>query len=295
MRLNKHWFSILAILCLSVSLHAQTPAAATRHTLWKVQGKDNSVYLLGSIHVLKNSDYPLAAPIEVAFSNAAVVAFETDVAAVDDPAVALKLITKGQLPAGETLSTQLTPKVHKMWTDHLKESGLPAELFEQFKPAIAALTIAMLEMQKLGLDPEQGVDKHFFALARKAGKEIIPLEPADFQINLLTSFTQEEGELLMKSTLQDMESLKKDLADMLQAWKIGDAVKLEKLLNEATKESPAIYKRLLTDRNRNWLPKIEELARGQKNAIVIVGAGHLVGKEGVVELLKQKGWKVTQE
>jgi hypothetical protein len=295
--MNKHWFPILAVICLSIPLRAQQPAsaAAARHTLWKVQGQHNSVYLLGSVHVLNRSDYPLAAPIEWAFSNAAVVAFETDIAALDDPAIAMKLMSKSQLPEGETLSKQLSPEIYKMWTAHVTESGLPAELFEQFTPARAAITVAMLEMQKLGLDPNQGVDKHFFPLARKASKEIVPLEPVDFQINLLTGFTKQEGELLMKATLKDIDNLKKDLAELLKAWKTGDADKLEKLLNEAMKESPAIYKRMLTDRNRNWIPKIEELARGEKNAVVIVGAAHLVGKEGVVELLRKKGWKVTQE
>jgi uncharacterized protein len=297
MRLNKHWFLVVAVLCLHVPLHAQPVAApaATRHTLWKVEGQRNSVYLLGSVHVLKKSDYPLAAPLESAFSNAAVVAFETDIAAMDDPAVAVKLLSKSQLPEGETLSKQLSPEVYKMWIAHVTESGLPPEMFERFTPAMAAVTVAMLELQKLGLDPSQGVDKHFFPLARQAGKEIIPLETVDFQINLLTGITKEEGELLMKTSLKDMDNLKKDLAELLRAWKTGDADKLEKLLNEASKESPAVYKRMLTDRNRAWIPKIEELARGQKNAIVIVGAGHLVGKDGVVELLRKTGLKVTQE
>ncbi len=294
MRTNKHWLSFLAVICLSLPLGAQPPAV-TRHTLWKVQGKESSVYLLGSVHVLKKSDYPLAAPIEAAFSNASVVAFETDIAALEDPATAMKLMSKSQLPEGETLSKQLSPEVYKMWTRHVEESGLPAEMFDQFTPAMASLTIAMLEMQKLGLDASQGVDKHFFALAHKSGKEIVPLEPVEFQINLLTGFSKEEGELLMKATLKDMENLKKDLAELLNAWKTGDAAQLEKLLNEAMKESPAIYKRMLTDRNQNWVPKIEELARGKKNAVVIVGAAHLVGKEGVVELLRKKGLKVTQE
>jgi uncharacterized protein YbaP (TraB family) len=295
MRMNKHWFSILAVLCLSVPLRAQPVATAARHTLWKVQGEQNSVYLIGSVHVLKKSDYPLAAPIEAAFSNAAVVAFETDIAALDDPAIAMKLLTKSQLPEGQTLSKQLSPEVYKSLAGHLKETGLPPEMFEQFTPGMAAMTIAMLQLQKLGLDPNQGVDKHFFPMARQSGKEIVPLETVDFQIGLLTDFTKVEGELLMKTTLKDMDTLMKDLPKLLTAWKNGDADGLEKMLNEAMKESPAIYKRLLTDRNRNWLPKIEELARGKKNAVVIVGAGHLVGKEGVVELLRKKGWKVTQE
>ena len=294
MRINRHWPSLLAVICLAVPLCAQAQAAA-RHTLWKMQGQQNSVYLLGSVHVLKKSDYPLAAPIEAAFSNASVVAFETDIAALEDPAVAMKLMAKSQLPEGETLSKQVSPDVYKMWVKQVTETGLPPEMFDQFTPGMAAITVSMLEVQKLGLDPNAGVDKHFFALARKAGKEIVPLEPVEFQINLLTGFSKEEGEGLLKATLKDMANLKKDLAKLLQAWKAGDAVELEKLLNEAMKESPAIYKRMLTDRNQNWLPKIEELARGNKNAIVIVGAAHLVGKDGVVELLRKKGAKVTQE
>ena len=117
----------------------------------------------------------------------------------------------------------------------------------------------------------------------------------EFQINLITGFSKEDGEDLLKSTLQDMKTLKSELNELLKAWETGDGAKLEKLLNDSMKDSPPIYKRMVTDRNRNWLPKIESLARGNKNAIVIVGAAHLVGKDGVVEMLKAKGWKVTQE
>jgi len=139
------------------------------------------------------------------------------------------------------------------------------------------------------------LDKHFFDLAKQAGKKIVPLETVDFQINLLTDFTKEEGELLMKSTLKDIDTMEKDLGEMLGAWKNGDATKLEKLLNQAKDDAPAIYKRLVTDRNHTWLPRLEELAKGKENVIVIVGAGHLVGTNGVVELMKGKGFKVTQE
>jgi uncharacterized protein YbaP (TraB family) len=139
------------------------------------------------------------------------------------------------------------------------------------------------------------LDKHFHDKATEESKKIVPLETVDFQISLVTDFTKEEGELLMKSTLKDLATLEKDLGDMFKAWETGDADKLNKFLNEAMQEAPVIFKRLVTDRNRNWLPKIEELAKGKENAIVIVGAGHLVGPEGVVELLKKKGLKVTQE
>src|SRR5262249_18337199 len=124
---------------------------------------------------------------------------------------------------------------------------------------------------------------------------IVALETVDFQIDLLTDFTKEEGELLMKTTLRDMDKLKQEFGDIIKAWQTGNADELEKLLNEATQDAPVIFKRFVADRNRRWLAKIQELARGKENAIVIVGAAHLVGKEGVVELLRQRGLKLTQE
>jgi uncharacterized protein YbaP (TraB family) len=110
----------------------------------------------------------------------------------------------------------------------------------------------------------------------------------------VTEFTKEEGELLVKTGLEEIDTTRESYADMVAAWKTGDVPKLEKLLNEAVQESPAIFKRLVTDRNQRWIPKIEEFLRGNKRALVVVGAGHLVGKDGVVELLKKKGFKVTQ-
>jgi uncharacterized protein len=283
--------------CFAPRLEAQPSALVqkTRHSLWKVQGEHCVVYLLGSIHVLKKQNYPLPAPIESAFANARVAVFETDIEALDDPKVALKIMNKTQLPEGETLRDRLSPEVYARFTNHLRKVQLPAAVFDRMTPVMAATSLAVLQMQRLGLDPEYGVDKHFFALAKSEGKEVVPLETVDFQISLLTDMSKEEGELIMKTTLRDMDKLEKDLGDLLKAWQMGDDRRLDSFLNEATQEAPLIYKRLLSDRNRNWLPKIEGLLRGNKTGIVIVGAGHLVGKEGLVALLKRKGFKVTQE
>jgi len=122
----------------------------------------------------------------------------------------------------------------------------------------------------------------------------VPLETVDFQIGLLTMFTKEESEFLVKSTLQEIETTSKEFKAITAAWKTGDASSLAKLLNEGAEKFPVIFKRLITNRNQDWVPKIQTLLNGGKNAVVIVGAGHLVGTEGVVELLKKKGFKVTQ-
>jgi uncharacterized protein len=287
----------LLLLSCVLRLPASQPIATSQahHSLWKVEGKTNTVFLLGSIHVLKAGDYPLPAVMEEAFTNSAVVAFEADISALENADTQVSLLSKVTLPEGETLSGQLSPGIYTALTNHLQQAGLPEFMFDRFKPAMAAMALEVLEMQQLGLKPEYGVDKHFFRRARKARKQIVALETVEFQLSLVTDFTKEEGELLMKVTLEEIDTTKKELGEMLKAWKTGDGDTLEKLMNEASRQAPSIYKRLLTDRNERWLPKIDEMLSSEKNAVVIVGAGHLVGKDGLVELLRKRGLKVTQE
>lgn len=289
-----------AVLLLALSiwqpLAAQENGGATTnlHSLWKVEGKSNVVYLLGSVHLLKPENFPLPAPLESAFSNAQVAVFEADAEKMSDPEVQAKLMSKIQLPAGETLKQHLSAETYAAFTNQLKESGLPVDGFDSVKPAMAAMALSMVEVAKLGVDPEHGLDKYFIGKAHKESKEIVWLETVDFQMDLMTGLSKEEEELVMKMTLKEMDKLKKEYGDIVKAWQTGDSAGLEKLLNESIQEAPSIYKRLLTDRSKSWVPKIEEFLRGDKDTIVIVGAAHLVGDVGVVELLRKKGMKVTQ-
>ncbi len=289
-------FIALAIWLAAPAL-AQQPktAATTRHCLWKVQGQRSTVYLLGSVHVLKPEDYPLPTVMEQAYTNSSLTVFETDMDAMEGLDVQQKIMSKALLPEGETLSGQLSPEVYKKFTNHLADAQLPAFMFERLKPSLAAITLEVAEIQKLGFNPDYGLDKHFFKRAKKEGKKTVPLETLDFQIGLVTEFSKEEGELLMKVMLEDIDKTKSEFPELIRAWRTGDANQLEKLLNEASREAPAIFKRLVSDRNERWIPRIEEWSRGEQNVVVIVGAGHLVGKDGVVELLRKKGLKVLQE
>ena len=296
LKFNPLSFTVWLSLAIAVPAAAQPQAARapTRLPLWKVEGKTNSVYLLGSIHVLNKTNYPLAAPIEAAFQGAQVVAFETDIGAMSQADAKMKLLSKASLPEGQTLKDQLSAETYAAFIARAEKAGLPEAILAPLKPVMAAVMLLSVDLVQMGLDPEQGVDQHYFRRARDSGKEIVPLETVDYQIDLITGLSKEEGELVVKSMLKDMANLRTMLGDLVRAWQTGDTASLDKLLNEATSESPAVMKRMLTDRNHNWAPKIEELLRGGKNAIVIVGAAHLVGKEGVVELLRKQGRKVTQ-
>jgi uncharacterized protein len=288
---------VLFAVLLNVSvLHPAIAAenvATSKHSLWMIAGKSNVVYLLGSVHLLKREHYPLATPIMAAFTNSQIAAFEADLEKMEDPVVQLKLLNQAKLPEGETLREHLTAETYRRFAGRVMETGLPEEAFNTFKPFVAAITLQMLELQKLGADPEFGVDKYFFKRAKAGGKQILALETVEFQIDLATNFSKSEGEMAMKSTLDDIDNTRKQFSEMITAWQRGDAASLEKLLNDALREAPTIYKRFLTDRNERWIPQIEKLLTGNKNAIVIVGAGHLVGADGVVELLRKRNFKVT--
>jgi uncharacterized protein YbaP (TraB family) len=281
-------------LCRPLAAQDNAAAAAARHCLWKIQGQSNVVYLLGSIHVLKAENFPLPAPLETAFSNSPVAVFETDIAKMDDPQVQKKLVTQSQLPAGQTLQQRLSAQTYAAFTNRVRESGLPLEKLQSMKPSMAALRLSLAELSRMGFHTENGVDRYFADRAIEQHKQIIGLETVDFHLDLLTSFPPDEDDLVMKISLKDMEEAKQNVGNILAAWQTGDSAAIEKFMNDAVREAPAIFKRLVTDRNRSWLPKIEELLRGDKNAIVIVGAAHLAGDQGVVELLRKQGLKVTQ-
>jgi len=289
-----------AVLLLTLSLFAPGRCAekqsesGAHHSLWKVDGKKNTIYLLGSIHVLKKEDYPLPAPIEAAYTNSQILFFEADLDAAKEPAVALKIQSKMMLPEGETLKDYLSEETFGKLNDHLKEVGLPAVMFERLKPAMAATMMEVMELQKLGFVPQYGLDEHFYRRAKKDDKEIVAFETVEFQLDLLGGFSKAESEVFIKSTLRDIDKLKQEFADLIKAWKTGDSDALAKMLNEASEESPALFKRLVADRNQSWLARIQEAAAGDKNALIVVGAGHLVGNDTLVALLKKRGYKVTQ-
>jgi len=270
----------------------QQPGAL--HSLWKVQGTSNVVYLLGSIHLLKATDYPLPAVIESAFSNSQVAVFETDIDKLEDPDGQAAMLSKISLPEGQTLQQNMSPKVYQSLTKHVAEVGMPVQAVEQFRPAAAVMTLEMMELASLGADPEYGVDKHFFKLAHDGGKRIVPLETPDFQLSLLVGFSKAEEDLLVEKSLEEIDDEKRLYNEMVAAWKTGNAISLEKMLNKMRTDAPSIFKKLVTDRTASWIPEIEKLLQGSQNAIIIVGAGHIVGQDGAIDLLRKKGLKITQ-
>lgn len=276
----------------------QAPAAASeasgKNCLWKVKSSENTVFLLGSIHLLKQDAYPLNKVIESAFNNSRKLVLEVDLDTMNSAEAQQLILAKGLLPEGKTLKQTLSPETYRLVSDKVEGMGLAMETVGRLKPWLLTLTLAISKMRQLGYQPQHGIDKHFFDKARQWNKEVVGLETAEFQISLLDEMASNTQEAALLQTLKELDVFEKEFSQIVQAWSSGDSSALEKSLLESFKEYPEVYGKLVTERNKNWTPKIEGLLGTRGNVFVIVGAAHLVGPDGVVELLRKKGHTVEQ-
>lgn len=269
--------------------------ADKKNFLWKASSKTATVYLLGSVHFFKANMYPLNSKIEDAFEKSSVLAVEANIADIMKIDMK-KFISSAFYPGNETLKSHVSGKTFELVSKRLSDSGMPFELFSKYRAWIMALTITSLEVQKLGFDPNYGIDAHF--LSKAAGrKQIIELESLDYQINLLSSLSDSEQEAFLLSTLNEQDTLGKEMDQLAAAWQSGDARTMESLASKGLGDKSgqsSLAEKLLYQRNRNMVSKIETFLNTGQTYFVVVGAGHLVGEKGIVELLRRKGVRIEQ-
>jgi len=257
------------------------------------QGK-NVIHLLGSVHFLASESFPLAEEIENAYAGSRKVVFETDMDVLHDPAFQTKMTTLGLIPEGHTIQQYVCKRTYSSLKKKAERLGLPMELFDRLKPWLCALTIAAMEVQRLGLNPNYGIDNYFFTKARKDGKQILFLESVGDQLRLFTEMSKKQEESFLEQTLEDLEVLETKLSDLIAAWTHGDADRLASLVEIGFKGHPEIYEKMVVQRNKNWVGQIDALIQQEGNVLVVVGAAHLVGNENVLKLLRSRGYEIKQ-
>jgi hypothetical protein len=291
------------VLCTSLtaaSVWAEDDAESptSRPFCWslKAPGKASESFLLGSIHVAKPDIYPLAATVEDAFSASDVVAVEADPEGVKSPKVIGMMLGRAMNITGKGLKDVLSEDAYQRLVAYADEAKLKIETLDKFDPWYVAQMITTLEMQKLGFDAANGIEIHFLHKARET-KTIVELEGVEYQINFLDAFTPEEQSLMLEYTLLDLENIGDLVDEMMAAWKAGDPLKLKELLYGYLHDVDGLekaYKRLFSDRNRKMADKIEAYLHTGKSHFIIVGAGHVVGNDGLIELLRAKDVSVIQ-
>jgi len=268
--------------------------ASAESSVWKAQ-KDNSViYLGGTCHLLRPSDFPLPPEFDKAYKASDVLVFETDLSKLQDPSTQQKLMVKAMYADGSTIDKHLSPQVYSMIGIYCASNGIPIEALKQFKPSIVIITLTSMELMKLGVTPE-GVDLFFYKLATKDKKTVQKLETVEEQIKFLVEMGKGEEDAFVTHSLSEMKNINRDYENLVSAWKTGNAKKLSELMiTDLKTKTPKVYKQLITDRNKNWLPIINAYQKTTEKEFILVGVGHLVGQDGIIETLRKNGYKVEQ-
>jgi hypothetical protein len=284
----------LRVVAIAIAGAAVAHAAEAKTFGWKASGKGGVIYLIGSIHVMTPDFYPLNPALEAAFKDADLLVEEVDMAEMLDPAAQMKILSRGMLPGDQSLDKLLSPATLALVRKATGDLGAAGGPLMRFKPWMLAVALQGMELQKAGFDPELGLDKHFYDAAIEAGKSVQGLETADYQISVFDGMTMEQQDRMLAQTLRELATELASVGKLADAWKAGDAATVERIVQAELKAEPLIYQRLLVDRNKNWLPKIEALFGRSGRALVVVGAAHLVGPDGVVAMLRAKGYTVEQ-
>jgi uncharacterized protein YbaP (TraB family) len=272
-------------------------AEAPKPLLWKVSDADNSLYLLGSFHMLKETDYPLAKCTDAAFDDAEQMYFELSPEEMNDPALGQKMAQAATRTDGKTLQQSISADTWKKFEAYGAKNNLPVANFQNFEPWFVGLILNVTEMQKLGLNPALGLDKHFMGRAAKAGKPTKGLETANSQIAIFDGMGATQQEQFLLESLGDSAEIKAKMDELHDTWrKADDKTLFDKMAMDMRKKYPELYQSMNPDRNKAWLPKLEDLLKTNTSddILVVVGALHLVGDDGIVKMLKDKGYKIKR-
>jgi uncharacterized protein len=286
--------ALVLVLACSTTSAAQTTATG-KSFLWKVHAGSKVLYLAGSVHALGADSYPLPPAYEAAFNAAGTLVEEINLAEAEQLAAAPMLLAKGLYKDGRTFEGSVAKDTATLVATRLKDTGIPLEMIRTMKPWMVMLMITAFEAQKAGLDAALGLDKHFFDKARAAGKPVLGLETAESQIDRFDKMPETLQEQMLRSTLSELEAQRGSVAAMIGAWRSGDAAALEKMALSSFDDYRGAYTSLIVERNNNWVPQIEACMAKPQPCFVVVGAAHLIGPDGLLTLLKKKGYQIEQQ
>ena len=259
--------------------------AQEKSFLWRAQSGKGTVYLLGSIHMLRREDMALKTIIDETFNKAKRLVFEVDLLDESPEKMQKLILQKGVNLDGKLLQQKVSSETFQWATIWANELGIDIKMLTPFKPWLAGLTMTILHLQKLGYDPNAGVDRQLARRAQLAQKPVSGLESVESQFDLFDRLPPALQEMMLRYSIREMEQINKMVESLVRAWRDGDVGAAEKLFLGSMAEYPEIREKLLDERNRNWLPQIEKFIDSGEDTLVVVGAAHLVGKNGVIELL----------
>lgn len=290
-RAASRWLCALGLLGSLTLCGAQ---ARTASPVWAVHGARATVYLAGSVHLLRADEAQLPAGFEQAYADSRCVVMEIDLGRIEPSQVASWIERHGSLPAGEHLRAVLGEARYARLSAAAATLGVPVQSFDTQQPWVVAVELAEFSYLRLGYDPEQGAEEQLVRRARADRKATDGLETVNEELGGLEALSREDQLRALDQTLEELADAPSDMRVVVAAWRRGDAAKLSAILSKEYRDFPTLYQPLVTVRNQRWLPQIEQLLQGDRNCIVVVGALHLVGRGGLLELLRRDGYRPQQ-
>ena len=268
------------------------PPAQADSPVWKVVKGDNQLFIGGTIHVLTQTDYPLPSTFEKAYSQSVRLVFETDMQKMNSPEFQKVMLSKLIYSDGRNLKQVLNEDTYQELEQHLSSRGIPIVNMVNFKPGMVAITLTVIELQRLGL-VGAGVDDFFLLRALNDQKELGQLETVDEQLAFISTMGDGQENEMIAYTLRDIKNLPILMQSIKDAWRRGDIRKLKEVaITPFKKDFPEVYDEFIVKRNNAWIPQIEAMLKTKDVELVLVGALHLAGDDGVIAQLAARGYVI---
>lgn len=265
--------------------------------IWHLSDADSDIYLFGTFHLLPPSLNWETDELRAKLASADALYLEADVQGPEAQARLQALVVQlGLNPQGVTLSSMLDAEAIALLASVAPSVGASPQMFEPMRPWLAQIILSVSQMQTLGLDPEAGAETSLLAAVAGSGIEIGYFETTEQQIRAIADLPDEVQIRGFAEGLREMERTPAMLDEMVRAWASGDVETIDRIVNEDMREqTPEMYEALIVRRNRNWVPQILTLLDGEGTVFIAVGAAHMTGENGVVELLRESGITVDRQ
>lgn len=262
--------------------------------VWKVSKGNNHLYLGGTIHLLGKNDYPLPAAFDKAYQDSSRLVFEADIQKFQSPEYQKIFMQKITYPGDRSIKDVLSKKTLVALEKFMTDRDMAFEPMLRFKPGMLVMMLTVIEMKRLNI-AGIGVDQFYINKGLKDARKFSFLEDIDEQLSFIVDMGKDNPDELIEYTLRDINQLAQQLAAIKNAWKAGDNDELKKVALTPWKTGfPELYNTMLVKRNNKWLPKIEEMLQTKEIEFVMFGALHMVGDDGVLKLLKDRGYTIQK-
>jgi uncharacterized protein YbaP (TraB family) len=282
----------MKLLLLSLLLLSNTALAES--SVWKVSNGQHSLFIAGTIHVLRPEDYPLPAAFDRAYLQADRIVLETDLNNVSSNDFRNKLTSYFAYQNKATLKSAINHQTYEALQQYCLKAGVPLSSLLPFKPQFVSLMLTSIELSRLGVNT-RGVDQHYNERASKDRKPVDELETLEQQLHFLANMGAGKEDELILSTIKENQQLGKLMLTILSAWRNGNNHQLNHdILMPMKQEFPGIYQDLVVDRNNDWLPRIRAYLETAETEMILVGSLHLVGDDGLIRQLRSRGYDIVQ-